>query len=126
MVVRGTAIQAGAAPGTVVPAGATVVDIMAMLATMAGATLAADITEPPYAARVAFTVEAFTGPAGFTAEVVSMAAVADSMVEAGSTAVVDIDNGSSDPNSQRPAALSCRPFLFVFSVASLYHCTHSC
>ena len=62
---------------------------MAMLATTAGATLAADITEPRYVAEAASAEEAFTEPVHSTveaafmaAEVVSMAAVADSTVAA--------------------------------------------
>ena len=82
MVVRGTAIRAGVAPGTAVRVGATVVAIMAMLATTAGATLAADITEPRYVAEAASAEEAFTEPVHSTVEAAFMAAVADSTVAA--------------------------------------------
>ena len=88
-------MQAGAAPG-VVRDGATGA-VMPMLATTAGAmraevSSAADITELLYAARVASMPEAFVARADSTVEVVSMGAVADSMVEAGSTAAADIAN----------------------------------
>jgi len=120
MVVRGTAIRAGVAPGTAVRVGATVVAIMAMLATTAGATLAADITEPRYVAEAASAEEAFTEPVHSTveaafmaAEVVSMAAVADSTVAA-------VAAGDTGHSKRTTAGSSARPFLFCFSAVSLY------
>jgi len=85
---------------------------MAMLATTAGATLAADITEPRYVAEAASAEEAFTEPVHSTVAAAFMVAVADSTVAA-------VAAGNTGHSKRTTAGSSARPFLFCFS-ASLY------